>query len=405
MAVLDLAAAGTALESLEECVTRMQDHQSDDGPLRRVYLVVLLGVLFAVVVLWIVAGATDPFRRIAFPAIVVVHSLLVAGVLSRRLPLGIVGPWLVGSMAALLLGRLLSWEAELVARPEHVSGSVVAVLGWFGIVFALAFLVFGTQRGAIVSLTGFVTLYLAVGASVSWGMLAEERSSDLLVFAPVGHAALIAVVWMLARNAERLAAARATAELMASQASTDPLTGVANRRRLDDELGWLIAQARRHDQPLSVMLIDLDCFKTVNDTHGHEVGDRVLVECVERLQAATRDADLVGRWGGEEFLLLAPLTEHEAAWALAERCRRAIASPPMQHAGVTVTASLGVASLRPGDDARALLRRADLALYTAKSDGRDRVVGIPDIACPDEAEALQGRAHPVRRRPQWCCER
>lgn len=376
------------MEYLEECVTRMQGHQSDDGPRRRVYLVVLLGVLLAVVVLWIVAGATDPFRRIAFPTIVVVHSLLVAGVLSRRLPLGIVGPWLVGSMAALLLGRLLSWEAELVARPEHVSGSVVAVLGWFGIVFALAFLVFGTHRGAIVSLTGFVTLYIAVGASVSWGMLAEESPSDLLVFAPVGHAALIAVVWMLARNAERLAAARATAELMALQASTDPLTGVANRRRLDDELGWLIAQARRHEQPLSVMLVDLDCFKTVNDTHGHEVGDRVLVECVDRLEAVTRDADLVGRWGGEEFLLLAPFTDHEAACALAERCRRAIASSPMQHAGVTVTASVGVASLRPDDDARALLRRADLALYTAKSDGRNRVVGIPDIVCPDEAEAI-----------------
>lgn len=225
------------------------------------------------------------------------------------------------------------------------------------------------------------------------------------MFAPVGHAALIAVVWVLARNAERLAAARATVKLMALQASTDPLTGVANRRRLDDELGWLIAQARRHDQPFSVMLIDLDCFKTINDTHGHEVGDRVLVECVDRLQASIREADLVGRWGGEEFLLLAPFTDHEAACALAERCRRAIASSPMQHAGVTVTTSLGVASLRPDDDARALLRRADLALYTAKRDGRDRVVGIPDIVCPDEAEAIQGRAHPVHRRPQWCCER
>lgn len=109
------------------------------------------------------------FGRIAFPTIVVVHSLLVAGVLSRRVPLGIVGPWLVGSMAALLLGRLLSWETGLVARPEDVSESVVAVLGWFGIVFALAFLVFGTHRGAIVSLAGFVMLYLAAGASVSWG--------------------------------------------------------------------------------------------------------------------------------------------------------------------------------------------------------------------------------------------
>ena len=367
----------------------MQVHHSDDRPVRRAYFVVLVGVLVAVVVLWAAVGATDGYRRVVFPAVIVVHGLLVVGVVTRRVPLGVVGAWLVGSWAALLLGRLASWEAELVARPEDVAGSVLVVLSWFGIVFALSFLVFGTRRGVIVSLSGFVLLYLGLGLSVSWGMLAEEGASELMVFAPVGHATLIAVVWVLACNVERLAATRAKAELMELQATTDPLTGVANRRRLDEELERLIARARRYDQPLSVVLIDLDGFKTVNDSYGHEVGDQVLVETVDRLQAAIREADLLGRWGGEELLLLAADTDHPAACALGERCRRAIASSPMQHAGVTVTASLGVASLGPDDDARALLRRADLAMYTAKSDGRDRVVGIPDIACPDEAEVSE----------------
>lgn len=365
----------------------MLDELSDDRPVRRAYLVVLVGVGLAVVALWTVVGATDAFRRIAFPTITVVHAVLVAGIVTRRLPLGAVGAWLVGSMTALLFGRLISWEAGLVVRPEHVGGSVLAVLGWFGIVFALSFLVFGTRRGVVVSLSGFVLLYLAVGASLSWGMLAEAELSDLMVFIPVGHAALIAVVWVLARNVERLAVARATAELMERQVSTDPLTGGANRRRLDDEFGRLIAQARRYDQPFSVVLLDLDCFKEINDTHGHEVGDRVLVETVDRLQAAVRETDLLGRWGGEEFLLLAPHTDQESAVSLAERCRHAIARSPMQPSGVSVTASLGVASLEPGDDPRALLRRADLAMYTAKSDGRDRVVGIPEIASPDGATA------------------
>ena len=359
----------------------------DSRPVRWAYLVVLVGVLLAVVALWVVVGATDAFRRVTFPTIVVIHSVLVAGVVTRRLPLGVVGAWLVGSMAALLFGRLVSWEAELVARPDDLGGSVVAVLGWFGIVFALSFLVFGTRRGAYVSLAGFALLYLALGASLSRGMLAETGVSELMVFTPVGHATLIAVVWVLARNTEQLAAARATAELMELQVTTDPLTGVANRRRLDDELARLISWARRYDQPFSVVLLDLDHFKDINDAHGHEVGDQVLVETVDRLHATIRDADLLGRWGGEEFLLLVPHTAHQAACSLAERCRDAIASAPMLHAGVTVTASLGVASLRPDDDVRALLRRADLAMYTAKSDGRNCVVGIPDIASPNEAKA------------------
>lgn len=366
----------------------MQVVQVEDPPVRRVYLVALVGVMLAVVVLWVAGGDTDAFRRVVFPTIVVVHGGLVAGVVTRRVPLGVVGAWLVGSMAALLLGRLLSWESQaVVARPEDLEGSVIAVLGSFGIVFALSFLVFGTRLGAIVSLSGFALLYLAVGASAAWGMLAESDVSDRIVYVPLGHAVLIAIVWVLARNVEQLAAARAAAELMELLVSTDPLTGVANRRRLDDELGRLIAQARRYDQPFSVVLLDLDDFKRVNDTHGHEVGDRVLVETVDRLQAAIRDADLLGRWGGEEFLLLAPQTDHQAACSLAERCRRAIASSRMREAGVTVTASLGVASLAPDDDARTLLRRADLAMYTAKSDGRDRVVGIPDFAYLDETTA------------------
>lgn len=360
--------------------------QVDDRPERRAYFVVLISLLLAVIVVWAVMGATDGFRRVAFPTVVVVHAVLVVGVVTRRLPLGLVGAWLVAFTAALLFGRMATWEAELVARPADVGGSVTTVLGWFGILYAMAFLVFGTRRGAIVSLSGFVGLYVAVGLSWSWGMLAEANSSHLLAFTPVTHATLIAIIWVLARNVERLAAVRTTAELLQLQASTDPLTGVANRRCLDDELARLVAEALRYDQPLSVILIDLDYFKDVNDTHGHHVGDEVLVDTVHRLQATIRDSDLLGRWGGEEFLLTATHTDHQAACALAERCRRAITRSPMKSSGVTMTASLGVASLAPDDDVRTLMRRADLAMYTAKSDGRDRVVGMPDVSYAEATE-------------------
>ena len=377
----------------------MHTEQVDDRAARRTYLVLLVGVLLVVVALWAVVGATDAFRHVVFPVIVLVYGALAIGVVTRRVPLMAVGAWLVGSTAALLLGRLVTWEAGLVARPADLVGSVTTVLGGFGIVFALAFLVFGTRRGAIVSLAGFSLLYLAVGLSAVWGMLATADSIDKLAFAPVVHATLIAVVWILARNVERLAAAQARAALLELQASTDPLTGAANRRRLDDDLDRLIAQAHRSDQPLSVVLVDLDDFKAVNDTHGHDTGDRVLVETVDRLTAAVRAADLVGRWGGEEFLLLAPHTNHPAARALAERCRSALGRSPMRAAGVTVTASFGVSTLGPGDDARALMRRADLALYAAKSEGCDRVVGLPDITGRSVYPVRSAVACPERTRP------
>ena len=370
----------------------------DDRAARRTYLVVLLGVLVVVVVLWVGVGATDAFQRAVFPAVVVVHGVLAVAVVSRRAPLAVVGAWLVGSMAALLTVRLVTWELELVARPEALGGSVTSVLGGYGIVFALAFLVFGTRRGAIFSLALFALLYLAVGLSIMWGMLAEVDSLELLAFAPVWHAMLITVVWVLARNVERLAAARARTVLLEVQATTDVLTGLANRRRLDEELRRLLAQALRYDQSLSVVLVDLDHFKDVNDGHGHQVGDQLLVEVAGGLAAAVRDADVVGRWGGEEFLLLAPHTDQQAALALAERCREAVARASTEAGDVAVTASFGVASLGPDDTVRSLMRRADLALYIAKSEGRDRVVCLPtgtDVGEVPAVDRTKGSQRPA----------
>jgi diguanylate cyclase (GGDEF)-like protein len=344
--------------------------------------------------LWLVQGVEDGFRRAAFATIVAVHGLLVLGVSNGRLSLRAAGPWVVLSPAVILASRLLLWEASPGTRPEDF-GLVVAALAWFGTLFALAFLVFGTRRGSVVSLGGYAVIYLGAGWSARSGMLGENASVGTVVLLAGGHAALIGVVWVLARNVEKLSAARTRAELLQLEATTDALTGIANRRRLDDELQRLIARARRYGHPLSAVLVDLDHFKAINDTLGHDVGDRVLVATVERLLAGVRGSDLLGRWGGEEFLLLAPDTDHPSACGLAERCRRELVDVPVLADGSPVTASFGVATLAADDDARALMRRADLALYAAKSEGRDRVVGVGDIPIPDgsrgggEADAHQ----------------
>jgi diguanylate cyclase len=363
----------------------MSSGEADSRALRWVYLVVLAIPLALVLAVWTVTGANEPFQRIVFPSVLVVHGVLIAGLVTHRTPLGLAGPVAVLSPTVILVARFMVWEFQPASRPEDF-GLVVGVLGWFGVMFTLAFLVFGTRRGAAVSLAGYAIVILGAGWSARWGMLADSGSVQVVALLAGGHAALIAAVWLLARNVEQLAAARTWADLLQLQATTDPLTGIANRRRLDEEMQRLVAQARRHDQPFAAILVDLDNFKAVNDTLGHDVGDEVLIATVERLQSAVRASDLLGRWGGEEFLLLAAQTDHAAACALAERCRQAIRASPVHGDTVRMTASFGVAALGPDDDVRLLLRRADLALYTAKSEGRDRVVGMPPITDTGDAD-------------------
>jgi diguanylate cyclase (GGDEF)-like protein len=157
-------------------------------------------------------------------------------------------------------------------------------------------------------------------------------------------------------------------------ARTDPLTGLANRREFNSRFAHEIARAERSGQPLGVLIVDLDGFKAVNDTHGHKAGDLVLARLGTVLRDSTRTTDLVARIGGEEFGILAPDAGPEEALALAERIRRATMSS-LSDEPPALTASCGVATYpRSGVDADDLLRAADRALYAAKRDGRNRSV-------------------------------
>jgi two-component system cell cycle response regulator len=157
-----------------------------------------------------------------------------------------------------------------------------------------------------------------------------------------------------------------------SQLFEDPLTRLYNRRFLFTQLASLVSGAVRHHRPIAVAMVDLDNFKAVNDQHGHETGDDVLVAAAEALQRGLRAEDVLGRLGGEEFLALLPDTDADAAAATGERLRHAV-----EAAGgpVTVTASVGWAVLEDGEEPDALVRRADAALYAAKAAGRNRVRG------------------------------
>jgi diguanylate cyclase (GGDEF)-like protein len=156
---------------------------------------------------------------------------------------------------------------------------------------------------------------------------------------------------------------------------TDALTGIYNRRHLEERLQGVLSMARRHREPAAVLMIDVDHFKSINDSFGHAGGDAVLREVAERLHARVRLEDVVGRWGGEEFLVLSATTDASAAARLAERIRAAIADEPFAidgAEGLRVTVSIGCAA--GTGDAEALVREADAALYEAKAQGRNRAV-------------------------------
>jgi diguanylate cyclase (GGDEF)-like protein len=159
------------------------------------------------------------------------------------------------------------------------------------------------------------------------------------------------------------------------QAITDSLTGMVNHDHVFQQLELILREAQAKQQPLCVVMADIDFFKKVNDNHGHQAGDSVLVDVARRIKSSLRDFDIVGRYGGEEFLLILQETPVETAVRIAERIRLKIADHPINLKDLIlyVTMSLGVACARPDDDVETLVKRADGVLYDAKHSGRNRV--------------------------------
>ena len=171
---------------------------------------------------------------------------------------------------------------------------------------------------------------------------------------------------------------RDNTRLMLEMATTDGLTHLTNRRRFEDQFARLVGQSLGSGRPVSVLIIDIDHFKSVNDTYGHLAGDKVLVEFGRRLRRAVRDVDLAARFGGEEFVVAMPETDRATGYQVAERLREILSTDPFRIDEsvdpISVTVSVGVAALTgPADSPIALLGRADVALYRAKRHGRNRV--------------------------------
>jgi diguanylate cyclase (GGDEF)-like protein len=220
---------------------------------------------------------------------------------------------------------------------------------------------YGTRATAFIVLT----TALAHGAAL---LTMSDGTIDRWVDVVTSVAVIAAVVRALAARNERLVG-RLTVE-----SRVDPLTGLLNRRGLDERFDAEVARALREQRPLAAVTIDVDHFKRIHDAHGHHAGDRALVHLAAVLFEQTRGSDVIARVGGEEFLVVLPGADLRSASEFAERVRRAVGT---DDAPIAFTISAGVAAEAVPATPYALTRAADAALYEAKRDGRDRVVAVP----------------------------
>jgi diguanylate cyclase (GGDEF)-like protein len=230
--------------------------------------------------------------------------------------------------------------------------------------------------------------YFAANVSgTPWRIMVSNREDQLHGFMSLAWAALwglaiagLAIIIVIARLVR---GRRQLGELnieLARLAATDPLTELKNRRAIKEYLHDALSAARRHDLSLSILLVDVDRFKNFNDTLGHRTGDAVLAHAARVLSSSLRAEDTVGRWGGDEFLVVLPGTDESGALRVTERLRAALADDQPEEAGLLgrrVTVTIGLAEWRR-EDMEEFIGRADVALYRGKEAGRDTVRAAPD---------------------------
>jgi len=234
--------------------------------------------------------------------------------------------------------------------------------------------------------TGYVFIFILTARDAIDDMVAGlEAGADDYLTKPFKHAELIARLKTAKRVLELEKSLKDANEEITILSITDPLTGCYNRTFMDKEFPKEIKRAIRYKHPISLVMVDIDHFKRVNDTYGHQAGDEVLKEFVRSINRSTRcDVDWVARYGGEEFLVVFPETDFKMAEALAERLRRAISQKTIQiqEEEIRITASFGVSGFTSSHSLKeisyeTMISLADKSLYQAKDDGRNRVIGRP----------------------------
>ncbi|MDX1551005.1 MAG: GGDEF domain-containing protein [Marinobacter sp.] len=342
---------------------------------RRIYLGVLLLTIAIILLSWAFRENGDAFIAIAYPVFALVLAGLCVAVWRRASSLRTMEIILVATLGAMILSRLAWHFAFSDPLNEHLlllaGGHYWAV----GILIVGGFITLGYRGGMMTGVGTFLFSAALATQEILGCFLASGEFCHNWVYLARIHLFLAVLLALTSAGTfirERTWGAFTRAETLHHWANTDPLCGLSNRRGADRFLAAEAALADRYQRPLTIILIDIDEFKNINDAHGHKVGDSVIRGFADILANNVREVDLAARWGGDEFLVATPGVDLRAARHAAERCRRAIERAPI--AGVPVTVTVGIAEYLPGQGTDDAISRADAMLYRAKAAGRNRVI-------------------------------
>jgi diguanylate cyclase (GGDEF)-like protein len=343
---------------------------------RTTYLVgVVLGLPIVVTVGWLRWG-DEPLVTLVYPLLGVTLIGLGIGLWRRILDTRT-------AERTVLLVLPLMWFARLATllylAPDSTAARDVvteSIGPGMAVIVLLIYLATDTRTGAWMSAAVLGGFGLLIGPWIAGQLLFDGDGEAALAIARIGVwvTVIAGMAFVLASLKEQVAEQRARAEDLDVLASTDPLTGIANRRSATTTLSMRLSEAERYRQPLAITLVDLDRFKAVNDLAGHAAGDLALRSVAQALDTDLRSADVLARWGGDELLVISPHTTMEDARRSAERWRQLLVDLDIGVRDVQVTGSIGVAVSRTGDTVDSLVQRADEAMYRAKAQGGNRVV-------------------------------
>lgn len=243
---------------------------------------------------------------------------------------------------------------------------------WIPVIYVFAFTLVDHPYNLRLSLAIFVLFFLV---SLPYLVRPSHTHTVFTITLHTVSAALIAAMYFFASYQQRFHIAQLTVDELARLANTDELTGLANRRRVVEVMETELRRLVRYGHSFSIILMDIDHFKAINDRLGHDMGDQALKALAQRCSEALRDVDLMGRWGGEEFIVVLPQTSYEESLIKASAlCAHVTAAPLIAEEVISV--SCGVTSASRGEGIGTMVQRADIALYEAKRSGRNCAIGV-----------------------------
>ncbi|WP_395621167.1 GGDEF domain-containing protein [Dokdonella sp.] len=304
------------------------------------------------------------------------------------------------------LGSLRAWSVANIAITlaavsvmtyvwPSIAGRTLLVAGQLAVLFVFGIAAIYRPADQVTNPERMVASFLAVGVLVM--ILRMAYASDPLMTTLLDSTPMQSIVFtygalmpVIATSGFLLMCGQRLNKDLARLATLDPLTEVFNRRTMTDLANKAVAASKRHGRPLSLLILDIDHFKRINDEFGHEAGDLALCRFVELVREMLRSSDVVARIGGEEFVVLLPDTDQASAAVLAERIRQHLHATEFTVSGwpVPLRVSIGVGSIGPEvSNLESLLREADHAMYEAKRTGRDRVVLAADLRAASKSES------------------